>query len=310
MKALIIYHRADSDGLLSEAIVRTKLAESGDQITSIGMDYEDPTPELPQFDVCYMVDFTQDELLSHQWFRHKTILIDHHKTALEKWSPHRNDFLGFHLKEGRGACMTAWEIMHPDEHVHEFIVWVGMRDVWAHKGMPIERDAELIELGLRSEWPPDFEALLKCPEDETERLWRTGRAVERYAKTQLLELAKRGAHLLHWSGLRFLCLNSQQRGSPTLEELADMLRETEPTWDALMVWALGRDGKTVNVSMYHDAHSQLIDLSKIAKDHGGGGHPGACGFRIPVITWALLINEGARSLCPSGSNTDENQTVR
>jgi nanoRNase/pAp phosphatase (c-di-AMP/oligoRNAs hydrolase) len=77
-----------------------------------------------------------------------------------------------------------------------------------------------------------------------------------------------------------------------------------------MVWALSRDGMTVNVSMYHDAHSQLIDLSKIAKDYGGGGHPGACGFRIPLITWVPLINEGARSLWPSGSNADENQTVR
>jgi len=158
MKTLIIYHRADSDGLLSEALVRTSLTDS--QITSIGLDYEDPAPELPAFDELYMVDFTQDQLLEQKWIRRRTILIDHHRTAIEKWEPFSHEFKKFHVVEGRGACLLIWDVMRPKEPIPDFVAWVGMRDVWAHKGTLFERQAEWFELGLRSEWPPNFDDIL------------------------------------------------------------------------------------------------------------------------------------------------------
>lgn len=46
-------------------------------------------------------------------------------------------------------------------------------------------------------------------------------------------------------------------------------------------WEL-RDGY-VDVSLYHSPHENKdYDLSKIAVKYGGGGHRGACGFRVSL----------------------------
>jgi len=296
MKTLIVYHNADSDGLLSETLVRSSLAETDREIASIGLDYDDPAPELPLFDELYMVDISHDRLLEQEWIRRRTILIDHHRTAIQKWEPLSRQFKGFHVVEGKGACLLVWDLLRPREPIPDFVVWVGFRDVWAHKGTAFEKQAEWFELGLRAKWPPNFDDILMRRSRETERICFEGKTIEGYAESQSLELARRGAHLLDWEGLTFLCLNSQQRGSMTLKGLADTLRGTEPVWDALLVWALGRNAETVNLSMYHDEHSRLIDLSEIAKRNGGGGHPGAAGARIAFADWAGILRENARPL--------------
>lgn len=306
MKNLIIHHRADSDGLMSEAIIRKHLESLVDteSVTSIGMDYGDDVPELPKFDIAYMLDFTCDELLSHEWFRKKCVLIDHHKTALEKWGPLSKSFREFHVTLGVAACRlcAAWVqnrlpwLVEWDEEMQDWetseLILIGLRDVWRHVGTVFEADATHLELGLRAEWPPDFRAILDAGRSfwQVGNLIHNGSVISSYQQAQSREHAQRGAHILHFHDKKFVALNTQARGSLALDQHSRELMEAGVQHDALLVWSVGSDGVTVHVSMYHADHNKDIDLSEIAKAHGGGGHPGACGFRKDLLEWIQVYD--------------------
>jgi hypothetical protein len=302
---LIIHHSADSDGLMSEAVCRYHLVNRGNEIQSIGWDYGQPVPKIPEgaFSAIYMVDVTVDGLLQRPEVRALTVLIDHHRTALEKWGPKRHEFLHFLVVEGFAACRLCWRYfssLEPwatdsiaktlrDLSEPRSIFLVGLRDVWQHIGTPHEDAAICLELGLRATLFDSvvFQRLLYDNIEYADELMQNGRIIRDYAERNAAELAARGAHLAHWQGLTFLCLNSQQRGTLALDARSKAVMATQPH-DALMVWAVGAD-KTVNVSLYHADGHKDIDLSAFAKYFGGGGHTGACGFRIDPEAWLRCI---------------------
>ena len=292
----IIYHRSDPDGWFSNTVCRKFLPSD---TVSIGWDYSDPVPKLPAEGDIYMVDISVDTILDGRSDvnRDRVIWIDHHKTAIDRWN--KLNIRGLRI-EGVAACRLCWKWFHPatwsEEPELKFIDWsqrqpgepealflVGLRDVWKHDGTAHKQTCNHLNLALVAY--RDNERLRYClidggdhsvaldDEEILTNLLRDGAAIERYADNLNKEHAERGAMVRHWRGLDWMILNSQARGSKVLSDHA---------WpvpvDALMVWAVGGDGQ-VNLSLYHAPGRTDLDLSVIAKEHGGGGHPGACGFR-------------------------------
>jgi hypothetical protein len=96
-KTVVIYHRADFDGLFCREIAKKFMPEA----ELIGWDYGDPVPSVPPVCTLYILDLSIDELMDHGGL----IWIDHHKTAIDKYP---NTILGYRI-DGVAACRLAWQ---------------------------------------------------------------------------------------------------------------------------------------------------------------------------------------------------------
>lgn len=154
----------------------------------------------------------------------------------------------------------------------------GEYDVWDHRG---DGDLEF-QFGLRlvDEGSDFWEALLqtdgvgeKAAQDTIEH----GKILMRYQARVDAGICRTKCYLVKFEGLTFLALNNARFNSNTFASLD----KPETGHDALLGFSY--NGKVWTISLYHAAHRKDLDLSEIAKKHGGGGHKGACGFTAATL---------------------------
>lgn len=304
MKPLIIYHRADDDGKMCREILLTNWPDAD----LCPWDYGDPVPDVTGHGRIIMADISIKEILEDRSLWPQLIWIDHHKTAIDQWD--HPEIAGIRV-DGVGACRLALgfvngydglfktvskPILTPVNEVEEDnfgVFLIGLRDVWDHKKSPeFTEYAEHLHLGLIAN--QNHKALAQgmpgAREHAMDELIESGRSIEAYSNALHAEAAERAAYITELSGLRFLTLNTPLRGSALLDKFSR--RESTADHDALMVWAHTGEGNVV-VSLYH-AENKELDLSKIAKAMGGGGHRGACGFRTTLAVIEMMKTHPAK----------------
>lgn len=275
--------------------------------------------EWALYDAIYIVDLSVDELMVRRDLRDKIVWIDHHKSAIEKWDTKfagdERPFNGIRI-DGVAACRLCWawftwgklrkgvlpskqDYLPPltksvfvDREIKEplLIRLAGEYDIWDHR----DPDAKALQFGLRalSDW--DYRKLVdsefmgaitgaRTCSDELVSAVMTGRAIKSYCDKQNDEYSKVFAHTIKWEGLTFCALNIGQRGN------SDLLKGgIAPEHDACFAWRYLGNGMAM-VSLYHIAGKEHHDLSLIAVKYGGGGHKGACGFRMGLKQLADII---------------------
>ncbi len=302
-------------------------------IHSYGWDYGRPVPQPIQlgdwaeFDAIYIVDLSVDELMARTDLDEKIVWIDHHKSAIEKWDKlvpvdgeHHPDnpvgtqpqFKGIRI-DGVAACRLCWQwftwgqlpkgvlpskqdSVEPltkrlfiDRKVKEpaLIRLAGEYDIWDHR----DPSGKFLQFGLRSIDEAEFRELLRAQfegldDHHLAAVIETGESIKSYCDKMADEYSAAYAHTIKWNGLTFCVLNIGQRGN------SDLLRGgIKPEHDACFAWRF--DGKQVMVSLYHIEGKTHHDLSLIAVKYGGGGHKGACGFRITLGKLEQILNGGA-----------------
>lgn len=319
----IIYHDADFDGKLSNEVCRFHLGKlhPDTEIHSYGWDYGRPVPSptglhfstnavvqrrWDHYNQIYIVDLSVDELMAQPELRDKIVWIDHHKTAIDKWVNQGDKKYGWQFKgyriDGVAACRLCWQWFSYgpnfgdplpvkqdfiDRRVTEpeLIRLAGEYDIWDHR----DPDAKAIQFGLRSLHDEKLGVLVHgqlegCGDADIflRDTVECGRAIKSYCDRQNDEYSAAYSRTLDWEGLKFCCLNIGQRGN------SDLVRGgLKPEHQAIFAWRHTGDG--VIVSLYHAPGHEDLDLSAIAKRYGGGGHRGACGFRISLKQLSELI---------------------
>lgn len=277
------------------------------------------TYQWEDYDAIYIVDLSVDELMDRAELRDKIVWIDHHKSAIEKWHATTDSsgnevghlFNGIRI-DGVAACRLCWQwfvrrnrvgvtYTRPvskqdfvDRVVEEpqLIRLAGEYDVWDHR----DPDGKALQFGLRALSDEafanlvheEFHAPATYPDpNPTPRLCDAvahGHAIKAYCDKQNDEYSAAYARTLQWEGLTFCALNIGQRGN------SDLLRGgLKPKHQAGFAWR--HTGDSVMVSLYHVPGHEHLDLSEIAKRHGGGGHRGACGFRVTLSKLAEILCE-------------------
>jgi len=315
----IIYHDADFDGKLSNEVCRYWLKNlyPDAEIHSYGWDYGRPVPRpdgalegidgMEFYDQIYIVDLSVDELMARPDLRDKIVWIDHHKTAIDKWDatpsdaePAPNWFKGMRI-DGVAACRLCWnwffegeayaahitKLSFIDRKVSEpdLIRLAGEYDIWDHR----DPDAKALQFGLRSAHPEKIAVLVHGQFEGCGDAWtllssviNQGHAIKAYCDRQNDEYSAAYSHTLDWEGLKFCALNIGQRGN------SDLVRGgLKPEHQAIFAWRY--TGAHALVSLYHAPGHEDLDLSAIAKKYGGGGHRGACGFRLTLKELSNLL---------------------
>lgn len=317
MKFAILFHDADFDGIFSKLVCQhwLKRLNRTAVVHAYGWDHGRPLPEptlLGQldgnpnepvkgdwalYDRIFVVDIAPENLLSQERLRSRIVWIDHHKTSIEKWD-HIGDttrMVGYRI-DGVAACRLCWQYFEsqasglmPPETVNpyfnrtvsepELLRLVGEHDIWDHR----DPRTKPLQYGLRAITPEDFIDLVNeqfdggdYAEDHLADALQAGYQVQRYADQMNADYAAKFSGDVLWHGLLFLAVNSSQRNSDAFK---DAIR---PRHEALLLWRYDHQSHRCIVSLYHAPGKEHIDLSVIAREMGGGGHKGACGFQVPL----------------------------
>lgn len=309
MKTIVIYHRADFDGIFSREIAK---AFFGPEADYVGWDYGDPLPVVEAETELYMIDISVDGLMDFPGLT----WIDHHKSAIEKFS---RDIRGYRI-DGVAACRLAYQWFfrdtpgnlsgadmptkedYFDRRVVEPVAvrLAGEYDIWDKR----DPRAELFQHGLRSmdldgQWHellsvrrPSIEEIEKMHDvgfhselveaDGTvapaivHALLENGRGLQ-YSQTHQNEsIINACGFTIEFEGLKFLACNHARYNSHLFTA------GLKPEHDGCL--GFNYDGKGQwRVSLYHAPGKEQHDLSLIAVKHGGGGHRGACGFKAEKL---------------------------
>lgn len=262
---LIIYHANCWDGLCAAWICRKAL---GPDCEFIQCQYGDTPPNVDNKDV-YIVDFSfKREILENIYARANSVLVlDHHKTAEEelKGLP----YCKFDM--GKSGARLAWENFYPEKESSWLINYIEDRDLWAWKLL----DSKILNAAIRS-YPMTFDILDELEQlngyKAQDRLKDEGAAILR-AQQQIIYGLVANASEVIIEGYKVLIVNA----TCYISEVAGALAKNRPFG---VVWFETNDGKRV-YSLRSD--NDGVDVSKIAKLHGGGGHAKAAGFSIPSL---------------------------
>lgn len=285
---IVIHHNADFDGLFCREIAKKYFDEHYPGLaTYVGWNYGDPVPEVPRTTKLYMLDISVDGLMDHPGL----VWIDHHKTAMEKFS---KEIEGYRI-DGVAACRLAWQYffgvyddgLPSKEHYLQRLVpepyavtLAGEYDIWDKH----DPNADILQFGLRSRelTETDWDDMLQesYSSKTLEEALAAGAMLQKYQQRMDSGLMSR-SFMQRFEGLNFLCLTVARCNSLTF-----MSKDVPETGhDALMGFYY--DGQKWNVSMYHARHRTDLDLSAIAVKYGGGGHRGACGFNVPRLPFIV-----------------------
>lgn len=322
MKTTVIHHSADYDGIFCREIARKFLPDA----ELIGWDFADKPLPIPTEGMVYVLDLPVDRVFGFDFNKPETVeevvgdqavsivhaikdlnerlvWIDHHKSSIES---HPKEIPGYRI-DGVAACRLAWQWFTApktmdmgipaleslptkqiflERNVPEPLAvrLAGEYDIWDHRG---DGDLEF-QFGLDATPNLRFDLLLY---DTGSVGFVQARTIVARGESAMNCYAKRDADVMRtrsflrkWEGLTFLCLNTAKCNSQTFAAL-----DNEDTGhDALL--AFFYNGEKFQFSLYHAAHRTDIDLSVIAKKHGGGGHKGACGF----LSQTCIINPDGR----------------
>lgn len=310
-----MYHKADLDGILSGVIANYYIKERsnpGDVVDLFPTDYGDKEikeADYKKYDKIYVIDFS-DDWLSNSEHRNKIILIDHHKTCIEKNYP-VNQF----CEEGVAACRLTLQFFtnlnyaflslstYKDRYAQEpfFVTMAGEYDIWDDQS----RYSRLMNFGVsgslsfkyvdyifretksiltkpipgnlnekeREEYIRSHDSHIILNNQLFSRICEQGEGVLSYI--QKTEISIKGVPIKLF-GLNGRAFNTHIRSS--------LIYNLKPEEDFIMVWNYD-GGSNVKVSLYSDKK----DLHEIAKTFGGGGHKRACGFKLSIHEISMIL---------------------
>lgn len=313
-KALVISHRADNDGHLSAAIAIHYYLGQHYGVDIAMVDHNDDNlddvytkAEETEYDVIIVLDFSfpYEGMLRLHKAAIDFVWVDHHQSAIDDLDSRPKVFAG-KREVGKAACELAFKLFFPDSAVPYAVHHCGRYDVFDLR----EKNTVAFEYGMRSlnldvANPKDFETLIRIVSDDQMCLGilKQGLEVQKSEQLRYAKLAKDNIIEFEFMDLRFIALNTPERGSNLF------LSHYNPNkHDAMMVFRF--DGKRWTFSVY--AFKEGVDVSAVAVAHGGGGHKGAAGFRcdhMPEFLRDLFGVDGDKLKVHSGNLQEQNRQL-
>ncbi len=281
MQTLIIYHRDCWDGIAAAWAATKGLSGGIGTFELMSAQYKEEPPaasEIRYRDV-YIVDFSypREDLLKMKRLANTLQVYDHHETAKEALEG--LDFCTFDMN--RSGAGLVWDELVGKPRPR-FIDYVEDRDLWRFN----LKHSKTINAYMRS-WPATLGACNKLAADLVdEELFneaaRHGETLLRMEDKQVRRAVDRG-RLSPLPGIETPCwaCNSTEHASRVGNDLAKAHDGLGAVWqyqhDGTVRWELRGDGR--------------VDVSKIAKKFGGGGHKNASGFIINTSAHLEILRQ-------------------
>lgn len=271
----VLYHANCADGFLARVIAQRKL---GFSVKYHAVDYKEPVPinlhEYRDAEV-FILDFSYPRSVMEQLASKakRVVCLDHHKTAQKELEG--LDFCTFDLT--KSGAMLAWEHFNPGQKAPPLVEYIQNRDL----GFP---------------WSDPARALPQCLEINAALFRATPRTYEAWGEwldsRDLCELSDVGTKMLNLD--RRICATVAQ--SPIWIELdghhvpaaqlpfeyissaGNAMLNAHPQAPFAVCWTVDPPTGKVLYSLRSRKGEGGFDVSALAKQFGGGGHPQAAGF--------------------------------
>jgi oligoribonuclease NrnB/cAMP/cGMP phosphodiesterase (DHH superfamily) len=296
---LVAYHADCIDGFTSAVICYEALKDKGYKVSMTPMRYNESSDrELLRmltdhgnrtFDSLYIVDFSLSPDMLYKINCHtftKVIILDHHKTAFEKYMPedyvvtadsfahtriHGASVYLDNAKSGAGMC---WSYFHPNSTMPMMVQYVQDHDLWRFSlGEPTKwvnkylmtQDKEIghwLNLLHGMEEPAYLAVILE-----------NGRQLQEVHDQKVMDLSGNSAAvtLLGYNGL------FQECDRDLTSDLGQALANISGTFGLMFDWPDDAEDSGVTFSLRSNGD---FDVSAMAKQFGGGGHKNAAGFTV------------------------------
>ena len=267
-KTIVLYHGRCPDGFGAAFAAWLVL---GDEAQYIPCSYGDEPPDVTAKRV-FILDFSfeHDVMLRLESQAAELRLLDHHKTAQTKLHFFKCRCGGVHFDLGRSGAQLAWDYFHPGKAVPDLISHIQDRDLWKWE-IPGSADylAALDAEGF------DYQAwlrLIQMTSSQKEQFVERGRAMNDKFKS-LCSAIEDTAFEVQLQGVDGLLVNAPAEFS---SDVGNMLATRSRTFG--MVVQI-QSPKTLKVSLRSNAP---FDVEAMALKMGGGGHPQASSFLLPM----------------------------
>lgn len=272
---MICIHHNDLDGKCSAAIISRAYEHA--PLLFIEMDYASVLDfkKIKSLEKVIIVDFSlKPEVMNELLEITKDITwIDHHVTARDYPYQDLKGLRNFNDKEMSG-CELTWLYFFPTKAMPHAVQLIGDYDKWAlkmpqskvfYEGMQLE-DAEPIAYIWN-------ELLDTGYYKKVDLIIEAGKVAIKYRDNYCAGLCKSFGYETEIDGHKAYACNQFMFGSAGFGKRF----EKYP-----LCLAYVHDGKQFTISLY----STSIDVSVIAKAHGGGGHKGAAGFICETLPFS------------------------
>lgn len=273
------YHGNCIDGAAAAAVIKYKYPEA----QCYAMEHGDPIPVSVKGAFVFIVDFSFDlETLTRlKGEATEVFWYDHHKTAVPL-----QQALGWGVLDlaESGATLT-WKQEFPGRSLPRILEYVKDKDIWEWK-LPYSREVNValreredIHNPCGDSWKKFIEGF---GEENLKGLMKQGGAVLRGQRIRISEGSRFGFEV-DFHGYHTLAVNWSQESS----EMGEYIYKDLGYDVALMFHYTGQHW---NFSL----RSERVDVSELALQYDGGGHPGAAGFRKDSIEWLLKLKKGPK----------------
>lgn len=261
----IIYHAGCYDGFCCAWLCHQHWPDA----TYIPAQYGQPVPPQEHFidKNVLILDFSYPKNILEGISKVAKIfsVLDHHKTAENELK----DFPCCRFDSTKSGARLTWEMLKEEGlefylHSPWLVDYTEDRDLWRHK-LPHTHE---INAALRS-YPLDFATWNLLAAKQPQELANEGTGILRYKQT-IIEHHAKYARQTEISGHK---ATITQCTLPSIgSDIADHLLDKHPTHPIAIIFTDTPAGRI------HQLRSRTIDVSEIAKNHGGGGHKSAAGF--------------------------------
>lgn len=275
-----VYHN-DMDGRCAGSLVAyfTGNRNPDDYIEA---DYKDfPIDKINPRETVYIVDYSFTKHTVHHLYKMvyemhcDVIWIDHHASSIKL--PFTGDYKwvirvkGLRCQDLSGAGLVYAYFMgipcDQPELLPKYIQYVDDYDRWIYR---LGEDSTYFKLGLETiefdALDNVWEELRTCPE-KADALIALGAIIKQYIDRDNAEYLKNFGYASTLAGLDCYVVNRKTNSWIFADKIMD--------YPVVSVFAF--DGEWFHYSLY--STDPDIDCSKIAEQFGGGGHPGAAGFK-------------------------------
>lgn len=269
-KRLCIYHN-DNDGKLAGAMVKYKFPET--ELIEVGYnDYREKLNfllnyvELPCYDEIFILDFSLDQHEMERLINNYTVIwCDHHKSAKEELEEIWNnpEIKGLRSLDKCGAMLT-WNYFGNESFEELKLVDDYDRGILQYG----EKTHHFIE--LNKEWTIKqwIECIKKTGTGVMSKYLSEGKSLFNLKLQRIEQVIKKGLPLSFKGGKALLVNNSNTMDGALLGN-----KICELGYDIAIKFEFNKDKIIFGLNSIGE-----LDVSKIAKEYGGGGHKNASGF--------------------------------
>jgi hypothetical protein len=303
----VFFHKKDLDGHSSGAIARYYYETvENKEVKMWPFDYGEQFPfeEINDGEDVVMLDITTNpyEVMLEINDRYNLFVIDHHKSFIDSGIAEK-------IKEGifisgEAACQLTWKYYFPRHDMPEMIKLLGDYDVWKNEDkdywfgeiMPVQMGVRMSPTDPSDKdgitfWSYYFDKSLATDTEEASlflgEVKYSGNIILAYQVSEDMKDVNLYSFDATFNGLKAICMNCTRPSSQKFQSVWD-----NEKYDIMVAWASIK-GEYYTVSLYTDKDG--VDVSKIAREYGGGGHVQAAGFQCDFVD-VLVNDKGEKTL--------------